>query len=196
MFSYIKGKIVDLNPDYLILENNGIGYNITISSNAYNNFLGKEESIIYTELIVREDSLTIYGFTDRDELETFKLLQSVSKIGPKVAIGMLSKYVPNQIKQFISTGDDNMLSKAPGVGKKTSQRIILELKDKIVLSDGDISDETLYYEEIDEENEVISALTNLGYNRNEIIKVMKNKDLANKSIEEAIKIVLKEIGGF
>lgn len=196
MFSYMKGKIAELNLDYLILENNNIGYNITISSNAYNVFLGKEDALVYTELIVREDSLTIYGFLDREELDTFKLLQSVSKIGPKVAIGVLSKYTPKQIKQYISNEDANMLSKAPGLGSKTSQRIILELKDKISISEEDMIDEKSYYGEIGEESEVVSALVNLGYNKNEVIKAIRNKDLTNKSIEEAIKIALVEMGGF
>ncbi|MFR3072169.1 MAG: Holliday junction branch migration protein RuvA [Paeniclostridium sp.] len=131
MYSYIKGSIEEINLDSLVIEANNIGYKVNVSSNTLSDLkLGKEYKI-YTKLIVREDDMSLCGFSTKEELNMFELLNSVSKIGPKVALGILSFATPKQIGAYIVSEDVAKMSKAPGVGKKTAERIILELKDKI-----------------------------------------------------------------
>ena len=132
MIDYIIGRVTYLGNDFFYLENNGIGYKINTSTFTLSN-LTKEDnnSYIYTNLIVREDGLFLYGFSSDDEVSMFKLLLNVSKIGPKVACGILSALRPHQIEKAIVTKDTTTLCQSPGVGKKTAERMILELKDKV-----------------------------------------------------------------
>lgn len=200
MYQYIKGNIEEIGEDYIVIENNDIGYMINTSKTTImqigNNLQHRK---IYTFLNVKEDGVSLYGFTTKDELDMFKLLQTVSKIGPKVAIGMLSIMIPSDIKLAIISEDSNKLSKAPGVGKKTASRIILELKDKI----GDIesiiksnSNEQIIVESSisNEKEEVLDALVSLGYTRSEVYSAIAKIDTSNKSVEDIIKLVLKELG--
>ena len=193
MYQYIIGDIEEINEDNIVIENNGIGYIIYTSKNSIMN-IGQNtlNRKIYTHLVVREDVMSLYGFTSKEELEMFKLLITVTKIGPKVGIGILSAMNPSNIKISIMSGDTKALSRAPGVGKKTAERIILELKDKI----GD----NIMYDEgsnatvpIDETEEVIVALNSLGYTRNEIFKALSSIDTQGKRTEELIKLALRKL---
>lgn len=193
MYQYIIGNIEEISEDYIVIENNGIGYIVYTSKNSIMD-IGQNTTKrkILTHLIVREDVMSLYGFTTNEELKMFKLLITVTKIGPKVAIGLLSTLSTSNIKISIISGDTNALSRAPGIGKKTAQRIILELKDKV--------DDNIIYEEgiddsipLDETEEVVVALSSLGYTRNEIFKVLSSIDTQDKRTEEIIKLALRKL---
>lgn len=147
--------------------------------------------MIYTQLHVREDGLFLFGFITEEEMDMFNLLLRVSKIGPKIAIGVLSALTPNQLKLAIINKDIPTLCKAPGIGKKTAERIILELKDRI-----DISIE-LEIENINTVNngydEAIEALISLGYSRFEVERSIRNLDIENMEVEDIIRRALKKL---
>lgn len=196
MFDYIIGKVAEIRSDQLVLESNKIGYLLNVSYNTINT-IGheKEELKIYTYMSVREDGVTLYGFYDYEELKMFKLLQTVSKIGPKVAIGMLSTMSPDGLKKCIALNDCDLLSKSPGIGKKTAERIVLELKDKVDIKEIK-GTEVVDIPRLEEsaEDEVLDALLSLGYSKAELYSVLGKIDTENKSTEQIIMTVLKEIG--
>ena len=172
MFEFLIGDIVSIYDDYIVLQNNGIGYKVFTSSNSIMNIeINKKDQMIFTQLHVRDDGLFLFGFTTEEEMEMFRLLLLVSKIGPKVGIGILSSLTPVQIKIAILHKDIELLCKAPGVGKKTAERIILELKDRIdtnILIDEnnvDLARDNDY-------NEAIQAHMTYGYTKIEIENVM------------------------
>ena len=201
MYEYIKGKYIGINKDYVIIENGGIGYKI-FTSGATMAEMPKvsEEVMLYLEQIVREDFIGLYGFKDREELEMFKLLLGINGVGAKAALSLLSISRINNLKYAIITGDDKQLCKAPGIGKKTAGRIILEPKDKLSKEDMIIDSEGL--EEISgnnenyaiKMNEALGALLALGYSEKEAELALKK---ANKeeSVENIIKECLKNLMG-
>lgn len=201
MYEYIKGKYIGINKDYIIVENNGIGYKI-FTSGATMSAMPKagEEVQLYLEQIVREDFIGLYGFETKEELEMFKLLLGINGVGAKAALSLLSISRINNLKYAIITGDDKQLCKAPGIGKKTAGRIILELKDKLSKEDMIIDSEGL--EEISgsnenyaiKMNEALGALLALGYSEKEAELALKK---ANKeeSVENIIKECLKNLMG-
>lgn len=192
MFEFIIGDIVDIKDDYFVLQNNNIGYKVFTSVNSIINLeLGMKNAMIFTYLNVREDGIYLYGFTTKDEIDMFKLLQYVSKIGPKVALGVLSTLTPNQIKRAILSKQIDILCKAPGVGKKTAERIVLELKDRI---DKDIKiEDTMDEQEINIYPEAVNGLMSLGYSRIEIDKAIRGTDISNLSVEGVIREALKKL---
>ena len=131
MLNYIKGILEEKAVDKIVVENNGIGYEILTSLNTIEEINIGEKIKIHTKLLVREDDIQLVGFTSKEELSMFNLLTSVSKIGPKLALSSLSVYKSEKIKLMIVESDVNSLVKIPGMGKKTAERVILELKDKI-----------------------------------------------------------------
>lgn len=193
LFEFIIGDIVSIKEDYIVLQNNGIGYKIFTSTNTmFQIELGMKNAMIFTYLNVREDGIFIYGFTSEEELNMFKLLQMVSKIGPKIALGILSTLNSNQIKLAIMKKDLDALCKAPGIGKKTAERIVLELKDRIdkdiIIEEDNVSD--LGY---DNYIEAINGLMSLGYKRIEVEKIIRTMDISNMSIEDIIRETLKRL---
>nr|WP_246566704.1 Holliday junction branch migration protein RuvA [Tissierella simiarum] len=192
LYEFIIGDVVALKEDYVVLQNNGIGYRIYTSTNSIANIeIGKKSVVMYTYFNVREDGVYLYGFTSEEEMSMFKLLLLVSKIGPKIGLGILSTLTPNQIKLGIMNNDSDVLCKAPGIGKKTASRIILELKDRI---DTNVEME-LDLEEIkgNDYDEAINGLMFLGYSRNEIDKVLRKIDTSKMSTEDIIREVLKKL---
>lgn len=193
MFEFIIGNIVSIKEDYIVLQNNKIGYKILTSINSMMNLeVGMEDAMIYTYLNVRDDGVYLYGFTSEEEMEMYKLLLLVSRVGPKVALGILSVFTPNQIKVAILSKDIETLCKAPGIGKKTAERILLELKDRID------KDEVLAEEGIDlninnNYHEAINGLMSLGYTRIEVEKTIRNIDTSTMDIEEIIRESLKKL---
>lgn len=164
MYSYIKGTIEEIYIDNIVIENNGIGYKVNVSSNTIMNLKVGEATKIYTKLIVREDDMSLCGFVSREELKMFELLTSVSKIGPKVALSILSFASPAQLGAYILSEDVGKLSKAPGVGKKTAERIVLELKDKVDKNNIDFEPTLLSQKPtFISQDESIDALVALGY---------------------------------
>lgn len=195
MYSYIKGTIEELYLDHIVIDNNNIGYRINVSSNTLKDLQLGNMAKIYTKLIVREDDMSLCGFSTKEELEMFELLTSVSKIGPKVGLGILSFASPRQLGAYIVSEDIAKMSKAPGVGKKTAERIILELKDKIKTEEAiagrseESTEEKEKAEEQEEQEELIQALQVLGYRRYEINKILPK--IKQDSLEEKIKEALQ-----
>lgn len=190
MYEYIIGKVVNIKEDYIVVDNNGIGYRIYTSKNSLMNLEIHENITMYIYFNLREDGVYLYGFTTEEELNMFNLLLLVSKVGPKVGLNILSTLTPNQIKLAILKNDSNILCNAPGVGKKTASRIILELKDRIDKEDI-VEDEDII---IDDEVEIaIHGIMSLGYSRNEVLKVMNRIDTSKMVTEDIIREVLKRL---
>ena len=191
MYSYIKGIVEEIYLDRIVLENNGIGYEINVSSYTAQSVVKGKEAKIFTKLIVREDDMSLCGFASRNELEMFKLLTSVSKIGPKVGLSILSSATPSQLTAYILSEDITKLSKCPGVGKKTAERIILELKDKVDKESAEF-EATLFNQKPTglELDEALEALLALGYSNNEAKEAvqkfkkdgLKTEDIIKKSL--------------
>lgn len=196
MISYIIGEIKYIGEDSFVIENNNIGYLINSSFNTIKTLEINNEFKIFTKMNVREDDISLFGFSSKDELEVFELLTSVSTIGPKNAIAVLSTLNVDKIKLAIVNNDIETLTKAKGIGKKTASRIILELVDKIkkmaINEDLTISDTKITgsNNEIEVARE---ALVNLGYQRNSIDKVLSSLKDSDLSLEEIIKEALKRM---
>lgn len=172
MFSYIKGLVIEKKTDKIILENRGMGYEMLTSSYTLSNLrIGFEEKI-YTKFIVREDEFILVGFFTQEEQALFNSLNSVSKIGPKVALSILSTYSPKVIKGLILNSEINMLSKVPGLGKKTAERLVLELKDKFDVLEAE-SQHTFFINTPTLELEATEALISLGFTKKESEAVVK-----------------------
>lgn len=197
MYEYIRGQFQWISKDYVVIELNNIGYKIFTSGNTMSNMpkVG-DEVLLYLEQIVREDFIGLYGFTTREELEMFKLLLSINGVGAKAALSLLSISTVNNLKYAIMMGDEKHITRAPGIGKKTAQRIILELKDKLkpdelTSEEGEliegINDNSDYSFNI---NETLSALMALGYTEKEAQKALEKVD-KTLSIENMIKESLK-----
>lgn len=190
MYAYIKGEIKKITKEYLVIENNNIGYIIYMSEKSLNQFNeGDTDIVIHTYQNVKEDEISLYGFTIIEEKHVFEKLITVSGIGVKTAINILSKIEPSEFVLAVITSDLVKLTSLPGVGKKSAQRIVLELQDKLE-ADNTVDIEKI--ELIDNEiyEELVSALQILGYTTKEIRKIEGkiNKDL---DIEEALKQALK-----
>ena len=194
MYEYIKGKYMGINKDYIIIENNNIGYKIFTSGATMAEMPGiNDEVMLYLEQIVREDFIGLYGFKDREELEMFKLLLSISGVGAKAALSLLSISRINNLKYAIIMEDDKHLCRAPGIGKKTAGRIILELKDKIkkedIMSGVDIQEGFEDLQPTVNTNtvgEALGALLALGYSEKEAETALKQVD-KTASLEDIIK---------
>ncbi len=202
MYEYIKGKYMGINKDYIIIENNNIGYKIFTSGATMAEMPGiNDEVMLYLEQIVREDFIGLYGFKDREELEMFKLLLSISGVGAKAALSLLSISRINNLKYAIIVEDDKHLCRAPGIGKKTAGRIILELKDKIkkedIMSGVDIQEGFEDLQPTVNTNtvgEALGALLALGYSEKEAETALKQVD-KTASLEDIIKDCLKVLMG-
>lgn len=196
MYSYIIGKVVNKFKNILILENNNIGYEIYMTEIALSELNIDEEAKIYTYYNVSQDNISLFGFKNLEEKKMFENLISVSKIGAKTAIGILSSISTAEFAIAIITNDISRLSKLPGIGKKTAQRIVLEITDKvkteeiIFTEDKEQKSNEQYITVSEKEKDVVEALKVLGYNIKEIEKIMKSLDI-NSSTEDMIKQALK-----
>lgn len=198
MISYIIGEIKYIGEDNFVIENNNIGYFINSSFNTIKTLEINNEFKIFTKMNVREDDISLFGFSSKDELEVFELLTSVSTIGPKNAIAILSTLNVDKIKLAIVNNDIDTLTKAKGIGKKTASRIILELVDKVkkMAINDDISISNQDIDNITSNGEIEvarEALLNLGYQRNSIDKVLASLKDSDLSLEEIIKESLKRM---
>ncbi|GET32966.1 Holliday junction ATP-dependent DNA helicase RuvA [Prolixibacter bellariivorans] len=193
MYEYIKGNITELTPASVIVEAGGIGYFISISLTTYTRLNGRENVTVFLQQIVREDAHLLYGFSDRDERELFRLLISVNGIGANTAVMMLSSYQPEQLREAIATENVNVLKSIKGIGAKTAQRVIIDLKDKI----GKSSESVQVFDKADNttREEALSALVMLGFNKRAIEKALDRifSDNPGVSVEETIKIALKNL---
>lgn len=199
MYAYIKGIITEKDDDNIVLETNNIGYNIRVAVGISNKLPSVGcEAKIYTYTSVREDAFWLYGFSSKEELSLFKLLITVSGIGPKGAMGLLSVMDADTVKLAIISQDSKMIAKAPGIGAKSAGRIILELKDKIDMSDvlgnsvEDTSTESKQAELI--RQEASEALVALGYTVSDAYRVLQSIPIdENTSVENVIKQALRKM---
>ena len=188
MYSYIKGTIEEIRLDSIVIENNNIGYKINVSSNTIKDLQMGNMAKIYTKLIVREDDMSLCGFSTKEEMQMFELLTSVSKIGPKVGLGILSFASPGQLGAYILSEDIVKLSKAPGVGKKTAERIVLELKDKVDKNNIEFEPNLLSQAPIAVSNdEAVDALIALGYSSQEAKEAVDKCKKDGLNTEDIIK---------
>ncbi len=193
MISYIRGELISAEPDRIVVEAGGIGYNINIPQTVLSGLPGIGFEVkIHTYLQVREDAMQLFGFLTRDDLDVFRLLLGVSGIGPKGALAVLSQLSADDLRFAVLSGDDKAIAKAPGLGKKTAQKIILELKDKLSLEDafearsahaaagaGAAAGSGAV-------QETVEALTALGYSATDAIKTVKSIEGAESMDVEAL----------
>ena len=199
MIGYLRGKVAYLSPDYVLLDVNGVGYEVVCSGAAFSRLSGvknSEEGEVYTYLQVKEDGVTLYGFADPKEKALFLRLTSVQGVGAKMAIGVLSTLRPEELMQAIATADVKRLCAAKGLGKKTAERIVLELHGKISvdeLLDGASESVPMKREKISREDEdAISALTGLGFTRQESARAVERaKEAGARTVEEIISAALR-----
>ena len=200
MIGYITGDLTVVSQDSIIIEQAGIGYELTVPSSAINNLpsIGSDVKI-YTYLHVREDILALYGFLNHDDLKVFKLLITVSGIGPKAAIGILSALTPDDLRFAILSEDVKAITQAPGVGPKTAKKLILELKDKFKLDESFESrftnSETASNSNIVRvREETLEALLVLGYSRTDASSAVRSIEINDKtSAEDALKQSLRQL---
>lgn len=196
MIEFLKGKVHSIENENLILETNGIGYIINMISRELHTFYKNEEVFINIRLILREDAVVLYGFKDSETRKAFDLLTTVSGIGPKLAMGILDGDDVSNIAKYIISKDEKSLTKLPGVGKKTAQRIILELKDKVEKLNLNLdfnTEESPLFEENDDP--AVEALISLGYNVYDAKKSLEKVD-SSLDISERIKEALKLMGWY
>ncbi len=198
MISFIKGDIEILKEGLIIIENNGIGYKINVSENLYAYLCKNRKDIkLYTYMNVKEGDISLYGFLDLEELSLFERLITVSGVGPKGAIALLSVMSVREIISAIITSDIKALSSGQGIGKKIAQRIALELKDKVDIEEAinmDIDMQTVdSIEEDGATKETLEALVALGFTKQEILKAISSIDDKNIPVDKMISLCLKKL---
>ncbi len=193
MITHIQGKMVEKNPDHVVVECNGLGYHINISLQTFSNIPDQENLKLYTHLVIREDAHILFGFYSKTEREIFKMLISVSGVGPSIGMTMLSSMDTEEIQQAIGSEDVSKIQSVKGIGLKTAQRVIVDLKDKIlkfyeISEDLPGSNNTIKIE-------ALSALEVLGFSRKKIEKVIQVilQNSPGISLEELIKQALKNL---
>lgn len=208
MIAYMKGEIIDIAEDNLILEVNNIGYNIRISAGTAGLLPGIGEEVkIYTYTYVKEDAFWLYGFLTRDDLGIFRRLITVNGIGPKGGLAILSTMTADDLRFAILSGDAKAIAKAPGIGVKTAERVILDLRDKVSLEESFIGQSTGKRTAGASElgtgtarNEAVEALTALGYSPSEAMRAVKKAGasadaLEGMDTEDILRLALKYING-
>lgn len=199
MFYYVKGPVVHMAPYLAVVDCGGVGYACRTTNNTLARLRKGENATLYTHLNVREDAMELYGFASENELSCFQLLISVSGVGPKAALSILSSTSPEGLATSIITGDEKALTVASGIGKKIAQRIILELKDKLakgqLTTPGGESYGGTGVTVIPQNkaSEAAAALAVLGYSQAEAAAALKNIDMEALALEEIIKQALKKM---
>jgi len=193
MITHLRGKLVEKTPTYVVIEVSGVGYWLNISLNTFSLLPDDESVFLYTYLSVKEDSHTLFGFINKIEREIFKLLISVSGVGPSIARTMLSSMTTDEIQQAIASGNVGVIQSVKGIGAKTAQRVLIDLKDKILKSYA--IDEDSFVESNTNKIEALSALEVLGFNKKQSEKVLDKILLGDKTInvETLIKKALKNL---
>ena len=196
MFNYLNGTVVEIGTNMLVLDVGGVGFLCNASLQTLSQLKTGVLAKIYTYLNVREDALELFGFCDREELATFKLLTSISGVGPKVALSILSAVTTSQLALAVATDDDKPILSANGVGKKLAGRIILELKDKLAKSSitvGDVTYANYVTKTSGADGEAAEALLALGYGRDEVGAALRGVDTEGMSVEDIIKFALARL---
>ncbi|SHG13006.1 Holliday junction DNA helicase subunit RuvA [Salegentibacter echinorum] len=193
MIHHLKGQLVEKNPTYVVISCGGVGYMVNISLHTFSLLPDAEDITLYTHLQIKEDAHTLYGFFQKSEREIFRLLISVSGVGTSTARTMLSSLEPNQVKEAIAHEDVATIKSVKGIGAKTAQRVILDLKDKILKVYGE--DEIFVPQDNTIKEEALSALETLGFASKQATRVVDKivKDSVNPSVESIIKQALKNL---
>ena len=193
MITQIRGRLVEKNPTEVVVDCNGVGYLLHISLNTFSSLPDNENVILYTHLSIREDAHTLFGFINKTEREIFKLLISVSGVGPSIARTMLSSMTSEEIQNAIASENVTLIQSVKGIGLKTAQRVIVDLKDKILKTFA--IDELSISSSNTNKDEALSALDVLGFNRKQSEKVVNIVLKENKeaSVEQIIKSALKNL---
>jgi len=193
MIYHLKGQLIEKNPTHVVIDCNGVGYFVHISLHTFSLLKNSEAIHLYTHLQVKEDSHSLYGFMEKSERELFRLLISVSGVGSSTARTMLSSLEPKQIMEAIASGDAAPIQKIKGIGTKTAQRVILDLKDKILKVFG--VDEVFVSQSNTNREEALSALETLGFLRKPAEKVVDRimKETTDPTVETIIKLSLKNL---
>lgn len=191
MIGHLTGKIITIKPTLILLDVNGVGYEIRISINTFERISGKESISLFIYTNVKEDSITLFGFYSEVEKDMFELLITINGVGPKSALSLLSGISTDDLKQAIVTNNVERMIAVPGIGRKTAERLILELKNKV----RDIKDEGIISTKPSLQKEAVIALTTLGYNYSSSEKAVNKilSELPDCSLEELIKRSLKEL---
>ncbi len=185
MIGYLNGKILSAKPTKILLDVNGVGYLVNISINTFEKITGKESASLFIHMSVKEDSITLFGFSEESEKEMFELLISVNGIGPKIALSILSGIKTDELKRAIQSADYSRIIAVPGIGRKTAERLVLELRSKVEM----ISEEGGIEIPFNIKNEAVAALTTLGYNSKLAEKVVRDilVEEPNSALEDLIK---------
>lgn len=199
MFSYIKGKCTGFTDNVIIIETaSGIGFKVNTSKNTMDNIpvMGIETKL-YTKLCVKEDSIDIYGFSTQEELELFELLITVSGIGPKGAVGILSFLTPSGVKTAILTDNIALIKKSPGIGLKTAQKLVIELKNKVKDVTPDNNEKNITDTAAETYNDAVDALEMLGYSVETIMREInriqdRNKKTTQEIVKEALQLINRD----
>jgi Holliday junction DNA helicase RuvA len=193
MIDYIKGSITQITPTFITLETGGIGYFINVSVTTFSKLEGRNEFKVLIHEVIREDSHQLFGFADSEERDIFRLLISVSGVGANTARMMLSSLSPGEIEKAIIGSDVNILKSVKGIGLKTAQRIIVDLKDKLGKQAG--SDEIFTFSDNTKREEALSALVMLGFAKSAVSKILDKivRDEKNLTVEDMIKRSLKNL---
>ncbi len=189
MIGLLNGRLIEKNPTELLIDCNGVGYEVKISLNTFTQLSSEEAVRIYTRLIVREDAHILYGFFTKDEREMFNYLISVSGIGPNTAMIMLSSLVPEEIAHAIQSEDVHTIQGIKGIGAKTAQRVIVDLKGKVLKFSSDT--ENIFSKNNTNRFDALTALVSLGFDKKSAEKVLDKIDTGDQSVEELIKGALK-----
>lgn len=197
MFHHISGKVTDIEPNLAVIDCCGVGFALNTTANTLSRLKIGENAKLYTYEYIREDAFDIYGFFDKREKRCFEMLLGVSGVGPKAAISVLSSANPETLAMAIISGDEKVLTAAPGIGKKIAQRILLELKDKMSkeangfsVQSGSAAAATAGGSKL---SDAVSALVVLGYTNAEISTVLKDIDVDNTPLEDIIRQALKKM---
>lgn len=202
MISFIRGELVEVYEDMIVLANNGMGFNIRVPASLLTELGPVGDTVkVYTYLHVKEDDLSLFGFLTRDDLNVFKMLINVNGIGPKGALAILSTITPDDLRFAVLSDDVKLISSAPGIGAKTAQRLIIELKDKLKLSDAfemalnnNAAKTDKNTAAMSARNDAVEALVALGYGSAEALKAVKKvDDVENKDSETLLKEALKKL---
>jgi Holliday junction DNA helicase RuvA len=189
MIGHLNGRLIEKNPTELIIECSGVGYEVKISLHTFS-AIGSEESIkVFTKLIVREDAHVLYGFASKEEREMFNHLISVSGIGPNTAMIMLSSLVPDEIAHAIQSEDVRTIQSIKGIGAKTAQRVIIDLKDKMVKMV--FSSENIFSQNTTNKFDALTALVSLGFDKKNAEKAIDKISTGEETVEQLIKEALK-----
>ena len=204
MFYYINGKLAMLEQGFAVIDAGGVGYKMTITQNTYSAMPPRHTASepptvkLYTYMAVREDGVELFGFISTEELSAFKLLITVSGVGPKAAISILSQLSPSKLALAICTEDKKAIAKANGIGPKTAARIILELKDKLKsqATDDEYADTSIDASASSSSSKLSDAqdaLTVLGYSRTEALNALRSIDTVGLELDEIIRLALKKL---